>query len=119
MAASGALLSLKTKIRRASQHMQELQLAVNAFLQSKPYGIGTKDDPASGRHIYFVATVRNRPPELATITGDLLQNLRGALDHLAYELVSVGVGGPPQNPAPIAYPITDTEAGYRPFARAK
>lgn len=74
------------KIDRAKQHLNELQRELKTFFNSHPYRIGTKRDAQTKRLIYYVIEVKDTPDKLSLISGDIIQNLRSALDHLAYEL---------------------------------
>jgi hypothetical protein len=56
-------------------------------------------------------SVRDTPVGVAALTGDVLNNLRSALDHLAYQLVLVGTG----DVAPtwrVYFPIADDAKAY-------
>lgn len=74
------------KIERAKQHKEELEVEIKSFLNSKPYRIATKSDPQTKRLIYYLIKADKVPESLALITGDVIQNLRSALDYLAYQL---------------------------------
>ena len=79
-------MSSKIKIYRAKQHLKELQDIINEFFASNPYKIDTKRDSHTRRLVYYLTDVKDVPPEISLISGDIIQNLRSALDHLAYEL---------------------------------
>ena len=87
-----SLAGAKAKVERAQQHIRDLNTEIRAFLDGQPYTISTKNDLQTRKLIYYVADVRSVPLSIAAITGDVIQNLRSALDHLAYELVVVGTG---------------------------
>jgi hypothetical protein len=106
----GGLVSARTKVERAKKHIEELQLVLKAFLDARPYKVGTKRDN-EGRLIYYVTSVDEPPSDLAAIVGDVLQNLRSALDHVAFRLVAVGVNGPIK-PWQTEYPVADSAAEY-------
>jgi hypothetical protein len=77
------------KIQRAEMHHQALDAEVQAFLQAdpKPYRIVAEDDPESGDRVYRMEIVRPPPAiEWGVSAGDVIHNLRSALDHLAYAL---------------------------------
>lgn len=74
------------KLERAKQHLEELKGAIQAFFTSQPYKIGTKRDPQTRMLIYYLTEVKVVPPTIAVISGDVIQNLRSTLDHLAYSL---------------------------------
>ncbi len=74
------------KIDRAKQHLGELQIEISAFFASNPYRIGTRRDSQTKRLVYYLTDVASVPDKIALISGDVIQNLRSALDHLAYDL---------------------------------
>ena len=114
MTADESLAAIRLKIERARDHLRDLQDQVGTFLATKPYEVGAKRDPSTRKPIYFVARITTTPAMLPAIAGDVLQNLRSALDHLAYRLEVVGLGRAPSDPRYIAYPIGDVEAEYPP-----
>ncbi|MBI2039932.1 hypothetical protein HYT18_02570 [Candidatus Microgenomates bacterium] len=81
-----------SKIERAKQLKEELQKEVKSFFDSQPYKIDTKSDPQSKRLIYYLVKAEQVPEKIAFITGDIIQNLRSALDYLAYQLFTIGSG---------------------------
>lgn len=100
-----------TKVERARRHLEELQSALTVFRDSRPYTIRTKQN-SERRLVYYVAQVSDPDPAVAAIAGDVLQNLRSALDYLAFQLVVMGLGSVPADPRYIAYPIADSAAEY-------
>ncbi len=81
-----------SKIGRAQRLKEDLEKVLVTFFASQPYTIETKTDAQSKRLIYFVTKADEVPEEIALITGDIIQNLRSALDHLAYNLFTIGSG---------------------------
>jgi hypothetical protein len=110
MAIERRLAPIQTKLERASEHVRELESEVRNFLEADPYTVGTRRDPESQRLVYYVVSVRDTPVRMSAIAGDILHNLRSALDHLAYQLVLVG-GGTPSNQT--CFPIYDSVDKYR------
>jgi hypothetical protein len=105
------LARIQAKIERAKQHIRDAQTAVQSFFDATPYAVGTKRNPQTRQLIYYLVSVAELPNSIAAITGDVLQNLRSALDHLAYQLVSVGTGG--KGPFDHVYfPISDDATKY-------
>ncbi len=94
------------KLERAKQHKEELQKEIKSFFDSQPYKIGTKSDPQSKRLIYYLVKADVVPEKIALITGDVIQNLRSSLDHLAYMLFTVGPGNGTQGHH-IYFPIAE------------
>lgn len=79
------------KVARAKRHFDELSNAIDAFLADNPYTVAVKGygvPTGDQMMLRFTAHVRRDvPPEIAPMIGDVLFNLRSALDHLAYALV--------------------------------
>jgi len=92
--ANDRLKGVQAKVERAKHHVQDLNGALQTFFDSKPYVVGTKRNPQTRQLIYYVVSVREGPAIVNVIAGEVLQSLRSALDHLAYQLVLVGTGQP-------------------------
>jgi hypothetical protein len=109
---SDRLEGVKAKVDRAKLHLDKLDAALGAFIRRNPYEVGTRRDPQTRRLIYYLVSVRAVPPEISVIAGEVLQNLRSALDHLAYQFVLVGTGesGPFTN---VYFPIFDSATKYK------
>src|SRR5579863_169632 len=85
---------IRLKIKRADKHIAELQAAILAFKATNPHEVTAKRDPNTRKLIYYVHKADPVPDDIALIAGDVLQNLRSAVDHLAYQLVLVAGGTP-------------------------
>jgi hypothetical protein len=107
------LASVQVKIDRAKKHIADLGADLKAFLDTKPYAVGTKRDPETRKLIYYVTKVDRTPIALAAATGGIIQNLRSALDHLAYQLFLVGTGGSAGNGRHVYFPIARDVAEYK------
>jgi hypothetical protein len=110
MTADETLALIRVKVERAKEHIRVLETEVGAFLAAKPYAIETKRDPQTRRLIYFIASVRETPIRIAAIVGDVIQNLRSSLDHLAYQLVWIGTGQVPFSH--VYFPIAEDASTY-------
>ncbi|HEY4273101.1 MAG TPA: hypothetical protein VGM65_13965 [Candidatus Udaeobacter sp.] len=110
MTARERLDLISVKIERAKEHFRSLEGEVTSYLKSIPYAINTRRDPESRRLVYFVESIRPTSVKLTAMTGDVIHNLRSALDHLAYQLVWVGTGKLPSTR--IYFPIADDKAKY-------
>jgi len=85
--------SWQDKLIRAKQHSRELEVVIKSFFDSQPYKISTKRNPQTRQLIYFVTSANDLPKEIPLITGDIIQNLKSALDHLAYQLFTTETKG--------------------------
>jgi hypothetical protein len=108
------LTGIQTKIKRAKSHIQDFETARTNFFAHDPYVIATKRNPETRQLAYYLVSVEEVPPLLGAIAGDAIQNLRSALDHLAYQLVVVGRGTsePPEHPERISFPIFNSAEEY-------
>lgn len=110
---------IDAKLDRAREHLQSFKSEEARFLEHDAYAISVVEgesehippgsfamhDDVPHEMIHFSAIVDwvNEPPKrLCAIAGDTIQNLRSALDHLAYQLV-VAHGGQPDDKT--AFPI--------------
>jgi hypothetical protein len=99
------------KVERAKHHVKELEVELSAFQYTNPYKVGTKRNPQTRQLIYYLTSVSDVPIGISVIAGEVIQSLRSALDHLAYQLVLVGIG----QPGPFHYvyfPISDSAQKY-------
>lgn len=104
------MIGARTKIKRAKSHIQNFETARASFFGHDPYVVGTQRDPETRQLIYYVVSVEDVPPLLSSIVGDAIQNLRTALDYLAYQLVVVGTGSEPSDR--VYFPIFNSEKEY-------
>jgi len=82
------------KLDRAHEHLDTLTAAYREYLDSKPY-VADQEARPDDDEIRFIGRVVVPPPlRLGTILGDLIHNLRSALDHIAWQLV-VHIGKTP------------------------
>lgn len=79
------------KIEHAKQLKEELQKEIKSFLDSQPYKVDVKLDLESKRPVYYLVKADKVPERIALVTGDIIQNLRSSLDHLAYKLFTASV----------------------------
>ena len=86
---SGRLDLINEKIKRAKEHFRVLEGSIHAFRTGthKPYEIATKRDPKTRELVYYVTRADPVPYSISLIAGDVVHNLRSALDHLACHLV--------------------------------
>jgi hypothetical protein len=107
------LSGVRLKLDRAEHHIESLRAEIQAFRQRKPRPFGFKTEERLGKdgsvEYVFYAIVREYPPsEWALIIGDAVQNIRSALEHLAYELST-----PAGRRRGTAFPIFDDERGFK------
>lgn len=92
-------------------HLRCLENLIERFRDTKPYVLGVErgpdpDPPSVGINYSFVVCSSDPVPAAIGLTaGDFLTNLRGALDHLAWELVLAHPPNPPDEHT--AFPIRE------------
>lgn len=84
-----ALDGCRLKIARANEHLETLEALVAEYFASKPYSVRRQDYAHGTKRVYRFAVKRNPPQEWSVILGDCLHNFRAALDHLAWQIVSI------------------------------
>jgi hypothetical protein len=77
----------RLKVQRAARHIDELNDLFSEFLKQKFCEIVTEDDPQNGNKIIKVRSVANLPLFAPMIVGDIVHNLRSALDHAMVEIL--------------------------------
>jgi hypothetical protein len=105
------LMGSRAKVERAKKYIQDLNVALKSFFDSKPYGVRTKSNPKAQQLIFYISRVSEPPVDIALIAGDAIQNLRSALDYLACQLYIIGSGNP-EPPTRIGFPVFDSSDKY-------
>jgi hypothetical protein len=100
------------KTTRAKMHLDALRQSLEAFRESKPITFYRKQDRKSGRYEIRIKA-RDTPNEVALILGDLLYNLRAALDQTIWQLGKLTTPYPERTQFPIL--DKDTAATRRSF----
>jgi hypothetical protein len=78
--------SAQSKILRASQHIDCVENLINDWLGTDAYTISSEVDPKTGYTVRR-AKIKEFPPErISIVSGDVVHNLRSALDHVIYAL---------------------------------
>ena len=100
--------SARAKIERARKQMDALQAVFEGFYKSKPYSIRQELDPQAGeKRLVFHADPL--PLEWSVIIGEIVHNLRSALDHSIYELTRIEAGHPLDR---TEFPVFEDEMKY-------
>ncbi|WP_348267729.1 hypothetical protein P8936_00450 [Edaphobacter paludis] len=116
------LILVQVKVEGAKKHLRNLAtdiLALDhvAILTPDP-DTGIAPHPIALLHPNKIQSVPKLPFNIVTMAGDVVHNLRTALDHLAYHLVAVGMECAPVLPLTdaemrqIAFPIAETLKQY-------
>ena len=81
------LTATKAKVARSKKHFDELASAIKTYLASQPYIIERITNDATGDVSDIVRVKKEIPKDWSNIVGDIVHNLRVALDYLVTSLV--------------------------------
>jgi hypothetical protein len=109
MARSTSAIGVREKLDRAAHHLNTFGVALADFEPLNRDIISRETDAQTGVRHYRVARQPTVPASLALIAGDVIHNLRSALDHLAFALcMADGQQLTPGQQKGIYFPITET-----------
>src|SRR6266446_6043290 len=105
------------KVNWAKEHIGNLNGLIESFYNSKPYEIGSEEDVDRGERRVYLVKVTEVPVAISLAGGDIIHNLRSALDHAAFQFVYKDTGGKgiPSNKDPfkhVYFPIFDGAQEY-------
>jgi len=115
LSAEARLVLVRVKIERAKEHLADFEAQAETFRDAYTHVVGTKTDPKTLQAFQYFAKLPISRFEVLAIAGDILQNLRSALDHLAFQLVEAGQCRPLGEKVGkrIAFPITEKATEYQ------
>lgn len=99
------LIAIWDRLTRAEEHFQEIERMLLAYYRTSYGEVRGKLDPDANTAFLQVSGFKLPHPRLYTRTGELLHDLRSALEHLAWELVEVSGGEPTEN---TSFPVLKT-----------
>jgi hypothetical protein len=79
--------SARLKVKRAYRHIDELKQSFADFLKIDFCALRVSQDPNTGQASIYIQSVATPPPETALTIGDIVHNLRAALDHTIVEIL--------------------------------
>ncbi|MGI5243131.1 hypothetical protein ACQEVU_34415 [Dactylosporangium sp. CA-139066] len=105
------------KAARALEHLRALEAELKAFRKLTPYTLTPERTERPGRLAYRLHYVHPFPTAISAITGDVLANLRAALECLAYGVAAACHGGslPPDLESRTTFPIAKDPAAFERF----
>jgi hypothetical protein len=79
------------KLQRAQEHFEALRAELDRIMkpETNPFEIASYFEPETSSYLFVIARLVS-VTHVGLIIGDVLQNLRAALDHMIWELVSDG-----------------------------
>ena len=113
-AGGGDRNSAAAKAERAEEHLVDLKRALDKWLGRHPYTLVTSEPAPSPSNRYaaeakvWVNSVEPVPDKVGIVLGDLLGNLRAALDHCAWRAACRHLGREPsgtEKASRVAFPI--------------
>jgi hypothetical protein len=96
------------KLDRADEHLDALHADLAAFVDRRPYDFPELRNPDTGLTTIKIVERETPPIRFAVMFGDVIHNLRSALDHLAWQLVLANGS----NPTGIGFPIFTSEKEF-------
>ena len=93
---TGPFESSWRKIARSEEHFHELELKIQEFVQAAPYERVVEADSEKPDHVvHKMKLTQPLPDSLGEIAGDIVHNLRSALDNAGYTVaVAMGIKDP-------------------------
>jgi len=107
---SGRLYGARLKIKRAQAHLYKAECLIETFAGQAFKSVTKEHDSETGEGFFVLHELRRPDLEISLSIGDVLNNLRSALDHLAFQLVKRPVTPSAETPSDdhqIAFPICD------------
>lgn len=96
--------SIAIKIDRAKKHLTDLQQKIQSHMVQNPIRVEREEESQTGDLVHKVRITEPIPAHWSADIGDVIHNLRSALDHLACELVRANHGTITTD---TAFPISD------------
>lgn len=106
------LESTRLKLARAREHLKQLDSERRAFLDTQPYFYIPHYDFEAGRHEIRARKLADPPMRLGILAGDIIHNYRAALDHLVYEVASLGPRGVAGRGERTQFPVFDLKRDF-------
>jgi hypothetical protein len=119
--ASPSLKPIHLRMERASEHAADLRTEIARFLATNPYAVTHEFDtkampdefppgpPVVAIHRYRAEINAEVPDRISILAGDVLKDLRSALDYVAWQLALAKSASPPPT---TAFPIFGSEKLY-------
>lgn len=110
------LMAPKLKIRRARKHLEELSEIITAFYGRRPFEVVSDTDAQTGECVFRLKITEGAPQEVSSIVGDVVHNLRSALDVLVCDLIrAAGATVTPSS----AFPVASSKLTFPNFANGR
>lgn len=110
--ASDPFYGIRLKLKRARQHIKELESDFGCYLDSEPYRPTIHCAIPSRILTLSVKAEKIPDPMWGVRLGEVVHNVRSALDHVVWELVILTTGRPPALPTKNQFPIINSKDGF-------
>src|SRR5271157_1548995 len=111
LTATDRLILVSVKVHRAKKHLRDLESELASFGMKDFYAVTTNADSQIAQTSHNLNKQRILTFDTLGLAGDVIHNLRSALDHLAYQLAWVGSGEEPRSRR-IEFPIAKDATTY-------
>lgn len=99
----------RAKLEWARRHFNILESAIDLFIDDKPYAATAEKDKETGEYGLRISPVRGVPADWSLQVGDIVHNLRSALDTLAFALATDHIPALTKKESrTVQFPILDT-----------
>ncbi len=96
---------VRLKLSRAMEHLLRLDDEIDEYRGRKPFTVLREVDPGDARLRFGFFLTELPPAHLSVVIGDIVNNLRSSLDHLAWQLVIANGGTPRTSPPTTQFPL--------------
>lgn len=100
----------RAKIARADENIKQLEGEIKAFLDTHPYGLDWTHDAQRKTVAWTAKAPPEHPLRWSVIAGEVVHELRSALDHLAWQLVIANGETPDKR---TEFPVFEKRGTYR------
>lgn len=104
------------KIKRAKEHISDLETLITTFKSGDPYGVVKELDASTGNNVFRFRQKQSIPAEIPLRTGEAIQNLRSALDYVVWALVENNGARPTRN---TCFPVGEDAKKYKSRSHGK
>lgn len=106
------LVIAREKTLRAYKHLQVAARLIRRFVRNE-CRIRSEFNPKT-KHFDVIAYLPTPPTNIALVIGDCVHNLRSALDHVVFAMITTNPSRPDGTPSDrTMFPISDTREGHR------
>lgn len=106
----------KLKVERAKCHIQDFEALAQAFAAQNNYSLVREEDPQTRENVIRLLVKERLPIKMSAIIGDIVHNLRAALDHLVSDLIRANEGEPDGDSG---FPIVTRRKSLKPGSISK